>query len=95
MITIMRRNGYRCALGSVYPYDAIVPSAGFATSFILRNAGPGAIVILHDGGQRGRRSVEVLRNVLPTLRRRGFQVVTLSELVRTAGSRRTAHVGTP
>jgi peptidoglycan-N-acetylglucosamine deacetylase len=31
MIDIMTRHGYRCALGSVYPFDATIPSAGLAT----------------------------------------------------------------
>jgi peptidoglycan/xylan/chitin deacetylase (PgdA/CDA1 family) len=86
MTSIMRRHGYRCALGSVYPFDATLGSVGFARGFILRNAGPGAVIILHDGGRRGQRTAQVLRAILPELRRRGLQVVTLSELVRAAGS---------
>jgi peptidoglycan-N-acetylglucosamine deacetylase len=81
MITTMQREGYRCALGSVYPYDATIPWPAFASWHILRNARPGAIVVLHDGGARGRRTVQVLQAVLPTLRRRGYQVVSLSELL--------------
>jgi peptidoglycan-N-acetylglucosamine deacetylase len=81
MIATMARQGYRCALGSVYPYDAALPSAAFATWYILRNARPGSIVILHDGGARGRRTLRVLRTVLPSLLRKGYGVVTLSELV--------------
>jgi peptidoglycan/xylan/chitin deacetylase (PgdA/CDA1 family) len=84
MIAIMRRHQYRCALGSVYPFDAALPSATFAARYILRNARPGAVVILHDGGSRGRRTAMVLDKVLPELRRRGYQVVTLSELVAAA-----------
>ncbi|HEX9354774.1 MAG TPA: chitin deacetylase family protein [Streptosporangiaceae bacterium] len=84
MVAIMRRHQYRCALGSVYPFDAVVPSAAFAARYILRNAQPGAVVILHDGGSRGLRTARVLREVLPELRRRGYQVVTLSELIRAA-----------
>jgi peptidoglycan/xylan/chitin deacetylase (PgdA/CDA1 family) len=81
IIAIMRRHGYRCALGSVYPFDATLASVGFASGFILRNAGPGAVIILHDGGSRGQRTAQVLQTVLPELRRRGLQVVSLSELV--------------
>lgn len=29
-VAIMRRHGYRCALASVYPYDAILPWSRFA-----------------------------------------------------------------
>ncbi len=81
MIATMKRQGYRCALGSVYPYDATIPSSAFATWYILRNARPGAIIVLHDGGARGRRTVRVLRAVLPSLHQRGYGVVSLSELV--------------
>jgi peptidoglycan/xylan/chitin deacetylase (PgdA/CDA1 family) len=82
MIAIMRRHQYRCALGSVYPFDATFASVGFARGFILRNTGPGAVIILHDGGRRGQRAAQVLRAILPELQRRGLRVVTLSELVR-------------
>jgi peptidoglycan/xylan/chitin deacetylase (PgdA/CDA1 family) len=84
MIEIMHRHGYRCALGSIYPADAAVPWPGFAIRYILRNARPGAVVILHDGGARGLRTAEVLRTVLPRLHAEGYRVVTLSELVGAA-----------
>jgi peptidoglycan-N-acetylglucosamine deacetylase len=80
MIATMAEQGYRCALGSVYPYDAAIPSADFSIRHILRNVRPGAILVLHDGGARGRRTARVLQAILPELRRRGFRVVTLSEL---------------
>ncbi|MBA3318674.1 MAG: polysaccharide deacetylase family protein [Gemmatimonadales bacterium] len=84
MISVMQRHGYRCALGSVYPFDATIPSVAWATRYILRNARPGAIIVLHDGGSRGRRTARVLAEVLPELRRRGYRVVSLSELVAAA-----------
>ena len=86
MVSTMRRQGYACALGSVYPYDAEIPSAGFSAAFILAHARPGAIIVLHDGGSRGRRTRATLERVLPELRRRGLQVVTLSELAASASS---------
>ena len=84
MIRVMQRHGYRCALGSVYPFDATIPSISWTTRYILRSARPGAIVILHDAGTRGRRTARVLAEVLPELRRRGYRVVSLSELVAAA-----------
>jgi peptidoglycan-N-acetylglucosamine deacetylase len=81
---VLQRHGYRCVLGSVYPFDATIPSAAWATGYILRNVRPGAIVVLHDGGGRGRRTARVLAEVLPELRRRGYRVVSLSELVAAA-----------
>jgi peptidoglycan-N-acetylglucosamine deacetylase len=79
-VAAMSRKGYHCALGSVYPYDATIPSSAFAARYILRNVRPGAVIVLHDGGARGRRSARTLGTVLPELRRRGYRVVALSEL---------------
>jgi peptidoglycan/xylan/chitin deacetylase (PgdA/CDA1 family) len=81
ILDAIEREGYRCALGSIYPYDAHHSSARLSAAYVLSNAGPGAVIILHDGGSRGRRSVEVLRRVLPRLRARGYRVVSLSGLV--------------
>jgi peptidoglycan/xylan/chitin deacetylase (PgdA/CDA1 family) len=81
MIDVMSRHGYRCALGSVYPFDAAIPSTGFAAHYVMWHARGGAVVVLHDGGSRGRRTAKVLSEVLPELRRRGYRVVSLSELV--------------
>jgi peptidoglycan/xylan/chitin deacetylase (PgdA/CDA1 family) len=84
MVAAVERMGYRCALGSVYPIDATIPSAAFAARYILRNTRPGAVLVLHDGGGRGRRTARVLAKVLPELRARGYQVVSLGELTAAA-----------
>jgi peptidoglycan-N-acetylglucosamine deacetylase len=80
MLVTIEREELRCALGSIYPYDAHHPWVRVSAAYILANARPGAVVVLHEGGDRGRRTVEVLRRVLPELRARGYRVVTLSEL---------------
>jgi peptidoglycan-N-acetylglucosamine deacetylase len=83
MLDAVERAGYRCALGSVYPYDPYVRSARFAAAYVLAHAAPGAVIVMHEGGARGRRTFEALRRILPELARRGYRVVTLSELVLT------------
>ena len=80
MLDTIERAGLRCALGSVYPYDPHIASPRFAAAYVLSNVRPGAVIVLHEGGDRGRRTVETLRRVLPVLRARGYRVVTLSEL---------------
>lgn len=80
MLEVVRRHGYRCALGSVYPYDPHIPSVRFAAAYIRAHARPGAVIVLHDGGSRGDRTARVLARVLPDLARGGYRVVTLSEL---------------
>jgi polysaccharide deacetylase 2 family uncharacterized protein YibQ len=47
---------------------------------LLRRVLPGSIIVLHDGGARGERTIAVLGAILPEFKRRGFRVVTLSEL---------------
>lgn len=81
MLSIVHAHGYRCALGSVHPFDPQIPSAWFAARYILGNVQPGSIIVLHDYGARGERTVTALETVLPELDRRGFRVVTLSELL--------------
>jgi peptidoglycan/xylan/chitin deacetylase (PgdA/CDA1 family) len=86
MLSTLRRHGYRCVLGTVYPFDAQIHSAWFAASYVLWNLRPGSIIVLHDHGGRGARTAVALATILPELQRRGFRVVTLSELTRRAPS---------
>jgi peptidoglycan/xylan/chitin deacetylase (PgdA/CDA1 family) len=81
MLNIVQRHNYRCALGSVYPYDDQIPSAWFAEKHILFNVRPGSIIVLHDVGSRGERTATTLDNILPRLKKRGYRVVTLTELL--------------
>ncbi|NEQ96869.1 MAG: polysaccharide deacetylase family protein [Cyanothece sp. SIO2G6] len=83
---------YDIVLGNIWPYDTHVTSVPLATRQILNNAQPGAILILHDSDKagfdqptngnttRGQRALHILEMVLPALRAKGFQVVSLSEL---------------
>jgi len=82
MLEASARLGYQCALGTIYPLDAHVASPAFATRVIRMAARPGAVIVLHDGGARGRRTAITLARVLPALHARGYRVVTLSELAR-------------
>ncbi|MDJ0852815.1 MAG: polysaccharide deacetylase family protein [Myxococcota bacterium] len=87
MLDILDAHHYRAALGTVYPLDAQIPSVGLASWWIGRQAGPGAIIILHDGGGRGQRTAQVLERILPRLGAQGLEVVSLSELVERAAPR--------
>ena len=80
MLATLSRHGYRCALGSAYPFDPQIPWSWFSKRFILSNARAGSVVILHDSGSKGRRTVKTLSNLLPALTKRGFRIVTLTEL---------------
>ena len=81
MAGIAASHGYRIVLGSVFPLDHLIPSSRFAARFILAGARPGSIIVLHDGNRRGPRTVATLRYVLPRLRARGLEVVTVGGLL--------------
>jgi peptidoglycan-N-acetylglucosamine deacetylase len=81
MVRTAGERGYRTVLGSVYPFDAHLSWPGFVSWYVLQHTGPGSILVLHDGPERGLRTVEVLRSVLPELDRRGYRVVTVSHLL--------------
>ena len=80
MLDQLGRYGYQCVLGSAYLEDNL-PWAWYLARHILLNTRPGSIIILHDGNGGRERTVTVLRRILPVLQRRGYQVVTVSELV--------------
>jgi peptidoglycan/xylan/chitin deacetylase (PgdA/CDA1 family) len=82
MLKRAEAQGYRCALGSVYPHDTTVRNTWMISTFITQKIFPGAIIVVHDGKDERVRTVEVLKRVLPDLQRRGYKVVTLSELIK-------------
>jgi len=80
MLAKIKPYNYRAVVGSVYPYDAQFSSVEFASSYILGNVQPGAIIVLHDGNGDREATVEILRRVLPALQKRGYQFKTLTDL---------------
>lgn len=81
MVDEAARLGYRTVLGSVYAFDAQVPSPTLARWYMTQLVRPGSVLILHDGPQRGPRTVEVLEALLADLGSRGIEVVTVSDLM--------------
>ncbi|MEL6822115.1 MAG: peptidoglycan-N-acetylglucosamine deacetylase, partial [Calditrichota bacterium] len=83
MLRQLEKEDYRCALGSVYPFDNELPFVGYIRNYILRHSTGGDIIILHDGKPGRIRTVKVLKEVLPQLMEQGYHFVTLSEMVNT------------
>jgi peptidoglycan/xylan/chitin deacetylase (PgdA/CDA1 family) len=79
MRNLVSKLGYRLVLGDVYPHDPHVPFASLNARHILSLVKPGSIIICHD---RREWTVPMLREVLPELKRRGYRVVTVSELLK-------------
>ncbi|MDX1431465.1 MAG: polysaccharide deacetylase family protein [Gammaproteobacteria bacterium] len=81
IVRLAAANGYRLAIGDVFPFDALVKSSAFHAWYVLHHVRPGSVIILHEAGARGWRAADTLRTILPRLRARGLEVVTLSGLV--------------
>ncbi|CAN8098975.1 unnamed protein product [Discula destructiva] len=81
MRAMVARLGYRLVLGSVYPHDAQIPYWWLNAWHVLGMARSGAIVVCHD---RRSWTIPMLNKVLPELKRRGYRVVTMSELLEAA-----------
>lgn len=80
IIAIAHKHHYQVALGSIFPFDSHIASSGFSSAHILWKAAPGSIIVLHDNEARGERTAATLERILPNLLKRGYQLVTLSEL---------------
>lgn len=80
MLAVMEKYGYRCVLGSVYPYDPQIGLYWYSAQYVLWKVKPGSVIVLHDYDTRGHRTAKALEIILPELRKRGYRVVTLSEL---------------
>lgn len=80
MRRLVKGIGYRLVLGSVYPHDPQIPYWRVNASHILGSVRPGSIIICHD---RRCWTAPMLRKVLPELKRRDYQVVTVTQLLDT------------
>jgi peptidoglycan/xylan/chitin deacetylase (PgdA/CDA1 family) len=80
MLDQIQRHGYHCAMASAYAFEFLPIPAPYAAQQILLSVRPGGVIILHDGATDLERTVAVLERLLPALRRRGYRVVTVSEL---------------
>lgn len=80
MVKIARTHSYQVVLGSIFPFDTHIASTQFSSNYILFKASPGSIIVLHDNDLRGERTASTLEEVLPELSRKGYRIVTLSQL---------------
>lgn len=80
VLELTRARGYRIALASVAPLDTLVHNPQRMAGYVSRMIKPGSVVVLHDVGERGRRTAETLALLLPKLRDRGYAVLSLGQL---------------
>ncbi|ROT39876.1 nodulation protein nodB [Sodiomyces alkalinus F11] len=79
MRALVDKLGYRLVLGGIYPHDPQISWWRANANHILSMLRPGAIIICHD---RRSWTLPMLRKVLPEIKRRGYDIVTVTELVK-------------
>lgn len=80
MLNAVDNGGCRLALGSIFPWDTFRPSKALMRWFVLHNAHPGGILILHDRPDTIAATLATLRAVIPRLKARHYHFVTLDAL---------------
>ncbi|KAF1817044.1 nodulation protein nodB [Eremomyces bilateralis CBS 781.70] len=79
MRRIVKALGYRLVLGSIYPHDPQVNIWRVNANHILSMLRPGGIIICHD---RRSWTAPMLRQVIPEIRKQGYRIVTVTELLK-------------
>lgn len=84
LVRMAKERGYTLVLWSWHQdtRDWISPGVGRIVRKVLNNARNGDIVLLHDHVEGSTQTVQALAQILPELSRRGFKMVTVSELMQ-------------
>jgi peptidoglycan/xylan/chitin deacetylase (PgdA/CDA1 family) len=80
-LATLKRFHMLMVMWSIDPGDWRRPGTGAIVSNVLANSKPGAIVIMHDGGGDRSQTVAALPAIISGLRKRGYQLVTVPQLV--------------
>ncbi len=81
-LAILRAHNLLMVLWSVDTSDYVRPGVHRIVDAAVGGARPGAIILLHDGGGNRSETVAALPRIIRLLRRRGYRLVTVPELVR-------------
>jgi len=79
MRKLVLKLNYKIVIGNIFPFDPQIPYWRINANHILSMLQPGGIIICHD---RRPWTAPMLRKVLPEIKRRGYRVVTITELLR-------------
>jgi polysaccharide deacetylase family sporulation protein PdaB len=84
LIALARQHGYVVVLWSWQQdtRDWSRPGVGKIVSRVLDHLENGNIILLHEYVEGGSQTVEALKTILPELNKRGYRMVTVSELVK-------------
>jgi peptidoglycan-N-acetylglucosamine deacetylase len=78
---VTRRLGMLAVLWSIDSQDYIRPGVRTIVRRVVSHVHPGSIVLMHDGGGRRDQTVAALPRIIRVLRRRGYRLVTVPDLL--------------
>lgn len=78
-LDVVNMAGYKTVLGGIYPHDPFVSFWRINARHILSMMRPGAVIICHD---RRSWTVPMLNRVVPEMKRRGYEVVSVEQFMR-------------
>jgi peptidoglycan/xylan/chitin deacetylase (PgdA/CDA1 family) len=81
LISEARSMGFTTIQWDIDPRDWALPGASAIYDNVIANAHPGAIVIQHDGGGNRSETLAALPHEIQALRSRGYQFVTVTQLL--------------
>jgi peptidoglycan/xylan/chitin deacetylase (PgdA/CDA1 family) len=85
VLDIAENLGYRTVVGDVYPRDPHLPGKEKIVARVLQRTVAGSIIILHDGGNTQQvdrsQTLEALSEIIPSLKNKGFEFLTLTNLL--------------
>ncbi len=77
---IIAQAGCQVARWSVDPADWRQPGSEAIDQHVMSHAHSGAVVLMHDGPAHREGTVKALRRIIPGLQKRGYQLLTMSQL---------------
>jgi peptidoglycan/xylan/chitin deacetylase (PgdA/CDA1 family) len=80
----IRSLGYEVVLWDVDSLDWRYKNRAVIVSRILSEVKPGSVILLHDGGGDRSATVEALPMIIREIKKKGYSLVTLSELIKLA-----------
>jgi polysaccharide deacetylase family sporulation protein PdaB len=83
IVNTAKQAGYTVVMWSWHldTRDWSCPGVGKIVNRVLSNARNGDIVLFHDHGGNRRQTIEALQQILPELQQRGYQFITISQLL--------------
>ena len=85
LLSVLKERGKKAIIWDTEPKDWAQPGVKKVVNRVLKTVKPGSIICLHDCTQEfgvNEDLIEVLKIIIPRLREKGFELVTVSELLK-------------